>query len=617
MCEKETPKKAKKVPQHECTVVLIDVGSNMKSLVTGVSMSALDYAKKTVDWILTRKVNLVFKIFTESADEFILIFFGTEETKNPFSSNENIVFFETEMQTAKIDWLRMLQNEVKPSTNVEGDFLTALIEGVNFLRSFLENAANDGVIGSNILLLTNLDNRSSAGNEQDLEAVEAIISGITALHTTFNIIGPALRYLDNDLGDKNEKIEKHIKTDLITHEMLLTEVVRRCKGISYSFDETLNMLSRFIPRKVATRGQRFLFQIGADVKIPLIFYKKIQIADMKLHFKKFDSSTASEIKRKSFYEKKEEDVSKVEEDAAVKNSPTTLLKKEDVVKGYTFGSTIVPFNDADFQEYGWKREIRTLSLIQFAKRSEVYFFIRLIGCSNIKLYNTLIYFVLWYGTYTYLVKAGCVALSALVRALIEEDSIAIARYVYNAASLPKLLALFPKISSKGVDMFVGIQLPFYEDFRGLEFPAMELSSSIKGSLFSDFEIGEYDEAYRPKNVPNPKIQRLCEVVKFRALHPGEQLPMADYKTLSNLLSPQPRLMKLSRSTRALLECSFNFCEPLMWIKKYFTLHEIKKTKDHSENTKGFDGDSLFGKDNDTLPASGRFITSDEIKKEDV
>lgn len=32
-------------------------------------------------------------------------------------------------------------------------------------------------------------------------------------------------------------------------------------------------------------------------------------------------------------------------------------------------------------------------------------------------------------------------------------------------------------------MFIGIQLPFYDDFRGLEFPALENSTSeVKGVL---------------------------------------------------------------------------------------------------------------------------------------
>lgn len=42
------------------------------------------------------------------------------------------------------------------------------------------------------------------------------------------------------------------------------------------------------------------------------------------------------------------------------------------VIGYQFGSTIVPYNEEDQNEYGWLRENRCLKLMQFAKRSQVY-----------------------------------------------------------------------------------------------------------------------------------------------------------------------------------------------------------------------------------------------------
>lgn len=42
-----------------------------------------------------------------------------------------------------------------------------------------------------------------------------------------------------------------------------------------------------------------------------------------------------------------------------------------LVAGYKFGTTIVPYNEEDQKEYGWKQENRCLKLIQFTKRSQV------------------------------------------------------------------------------------------------------------------------------------------------------------------------------------------------------------------------------------------------------
>ena len=54
--EERRPKRAKKPPKHECTVVLLDVGPNMADPVPGTSVAAIDLAKEVLDWVFTRKV---------------------------------------------------------------------------------------------------------------------------------------------------------------------------------------------------------------------------------------------------------------------------------------------------------------------------------------------------------------------------------------------------------------------------------------------------------------------------------------------------------------------------------------------------------------------------------
>ncbi|VDD93390.1 unnamed protein product [Enterobius vermicularis] len=563
--------------------------------VRDTSTPAIFYAKEIVDWVLTRK------IFTESPDEFVLVLFGNNETKNPFSSTLNIYYCEEEMQLPTFDWLKYLENEVKVSEEVEGDFLTALIEAVDFMRSSLKSKAENVVTGINILLVTNLLGHNLGGSQEDFDDANAAINGITSLNISLSVIGPDIQCMEENLDDEAmpESEQSVAKEDvkLTFNERLLTHIVEGCKGVAYSFSEALPILQHFVPRRVTARGQRFLFEIGEGVMLPLLFYKKIQLADMNLKFKKFDVSSNSEVKRETVYERicSEDDDTLGNERGFSKPS---LLTKEDVVRGYTFGATIVPFNDADREEYGWKKEVRSLRLIQFSQRSQI------------------LHHYLMDGTAYYCIpppddkslanfadslrqKDGCVAVSALVRALVEEDKVAIARYVYNAASHPRLLALFPKISKKGVDMFIGIQLPFYDDFRGLEFPALENSTSeVKGVLlivwhsflcaeqslavealikamdlsnsYLDPETNEYGEDLRPKNVPNPKLQMLCEAVKFKALHPNERLPRFECRILDELLNPRPQIKEKAN----------------------------------------------FGKDQSSLPSSGHFITTDDLKMEE-
>lgn len=71
-------------------------------------------------------INLNFKIFAESPDEFTLVLFGSERTHNAITSDQNIYFCEEEMQKAKIDWLRLIDKEIKPSSTARGDCMCSI-----------------------------------------------------------------------------------------------------------------------------------------------------------------------------------------------------------------------------------------------------------------------------------------------------------------------------------------------------------------------------------------------------------------------------------------------------------------------------------------------------------
>ncbi|VDM45986.1 unnamed protein product [Toxocara canis] len=606
--DEATFKRSKKTSKHECTVVLLDVGSNMAAPEAGSERCALDLAKEVLDWILTRK------IFSKSPDEFTLILFGSDETRNSFASGtENIYFCEEEMQTAKIDWLKLIDKEVKPSKHVQGDFIAALIVAVDYMRSCLEGAQENEITGRNILLLTNLAGYVEDDLASDSSDAIAIANGMKALDVNFSVIGPSVRSW-GDGGDERIRTSGDIsptKDDVKMEigERILSDIAKRVDGVIYTFKEALPMLQHFVPRKVNIRGQRFFLELGEDLKLPLVLFKKNQEPDMKMNFAKMDQTSGAEVKRQTIYERPVGDDSTQNAALPASNSGPQVLRKEDVIKGYTFGSTVVPFNDEDEKEYGWKRESRCMKLLQFSKRSDI-----------------LEHYLMDGGVYYCIPPAndqeGATAVSALVRAMLEEDSVALVRYVYNAASSPRIMALFPRTSRKGVDMLMGILLPFYEDFRGLEFPpidddlykpkaeqmravealvdAMDLSKS-----YLDPETGEYGEDLRPRNVPNPKLQRVCEAMKHRALHPGEELPEFKSHILNQLFEPRPSLLKLAS-------------EPLAWIKKSFVLQEVpsrKRKGNFNEDPLSIDAFPSFGEDGSSLPADGRFIGVDEVKVE--
>lgn len=56
------------------------------------------------------------------------------------------------------------------------------------------------------------------------------------------------------------------------------------------------MLQKFIRRQTNIRGQKFLLELGENIKLPLYLFKKVQEMDMKFNFEKFDESTKVKVR---------------------------------------------------------------------------------------------------------------------------------------------------------------------------------------------------------------------------------------------------------------------------------------------------------------------------------
>ncbi|VDO21482.1 unnamed protein product [Brugia timori] len=476
------------------------------------------------------------KIFTESVDKFTLMLFGSEVTQNPITTDENIFFYVEEMQQAKIDWLR----------------------GPSFGKL---SKPKDEIIST---------------EESAIELEESKLSNTT----------------------QSFKMEPA--------ERILTDILTQTDGVIYSFAEALPVLQRFVPRKVKVRGQKFYLELGIDFKLPLQMYKKIQPANFKLATQKYASITDVQLKRKTVYEKCVKD-EKVDDgdgsaDSNLSQGSSSKISKEQTIKGYKFGTTIVPYNEEDQKEYGWKPENRCLKLIQFAKRSQI--------LEHYMMDGGACYFIP-----PALDRSACIAISALVNAMIAEDSVALTRYVYSAASHPRIMGLFPRRSKRGVDMFVGIKLPFYEDFRGLDFPQLNSpttepkSDDLKAmhalveamdltKAHFNSETGQFEESLRPRDVPNPKLQNVCNAMKYRALHPNIPLPAFDDKLLGGLLEPNAFLLKRAN-------------ESLNYLKANFPTIESPSKKQHVKEGKE-EILPVIRIDNSVLPESSKFIKTDEM-----
>ncbi|MFH4974477.1 hypothetical protein AB6A40_001186 [Gnathostoma spinigerum] len=447
MDSERTKKVRKSWRKHEITVVLIDVGRNMAAVSNERSQTALDLAKETIDWIITRK------IFSESVDEFTLVLFGSDETRNScLHGIGNIFFCEEELQTAQIDWLRKIENEFKLSSDAEGDYLNALIVAIEYIRLSLETmeeAEKASVTARNILILSNLAGSKADTSNTRIDEINAVVNGIKALDINLNIIGlSSVFLLHNTVSNCEQSQESRPSTNehdftldsskgfikMEDGEKVVRQILRDVGGTAFSFSEALPMLQHFIPRTSDVRGQRFYFELAEDFRLPLMLYKKVQENNLKMKFAKYDSRTDLEIKRETVFEKPAD---KSQCGSQIPHcSANQTLTKADVVKGYLFGKSVMPFNEEDEKEYGWKRETRCLKLIQFTKRSNI-------------LQQYLMDGAAYYCIPDYENQEACTAVAALVDGMIAENVVALVRFVYNASSVPRLCGLFPRLNKKG------------------------------------------------------------------------------------------------------------------------------------------------------------------------
>lgn len=183
------------------------------------------------------------------------------------------------------------------------------------------------------------------------------------------------------------------------------------------------------------------------------------------------------------------------------------------------------------------------------------------------------------------------AFSALVRACVELDCVAVVRFSKTTRTNPSLGALIPAIKisqGKAYECFYYTKLPFIEDLRfhhfanligenGKYHPSQEQEYTVEQviekldlSKFYQDEEGNRIEALKPKQTFNPSLQRFYQCLQCRALNPGKPLPVID-PLVSSYLNPDEDLFKFAEPELA----SIKKCFPLQKTEKH--LNQEKKT----------------------------------------
>ncbi|XP_053692028.1 X-ray repair cross-complementing protein 5-like [Sabethes cyaneus] len=217
---------------------------------------------------------------------------------------------------------------------------------------------------------------------------------------------------------------------------------------------------------------------------------------------------------------------------------------ENLIKGYMYGSTVVPYDSQ--MDIDYKSGEQRLSCLGFTAAGNIleeYF------CGT--------------GTYVVVARKDCAAsetkLTALIKAMHEQDLVMIATRVYRRDTRPKINALMPAYR-KRYPCLVMLELCFQEELALIKFPPL-LSNKFKPTEAQyevidklidsmdlmdalDDETGS-KEAFALNKTLNSVHQHMNRSVAHRALYPNTPLPTMDQE-LKSLVDVPPKIRERSK-----------------------------------------------------------------------
>ncbi|XP_047480476.1 X-ray repair cross-complementing protein 5-like [Penaeus chinensis] len=539
-----------KAQPGEGIVVVLDVGPGVRA---STETSFFSQAKKCLTNILQRKM------FAEKCkDQVGVVLFGTDGTDNNLASGDQYQHITVLREIMTVDWDMMNEVDQVPFGKARADWLDALVVAMDLMHD------PDGMRYSSkkIVLMTDF-----SGEFSDDQASK-IIAGLNNSGIELSVIGPEIVDEDNSDDDDmdgpgssngapksgnpmnwNGKPKSAIQ---LAGEALITRIVSEVDGIICSFDEAIPQLIFFQKKSAGSANWNTVLDIGPDFQIAITGKIKVKHSTVptwkKMHA---HDETAAIISETSYHR---------HDDAQ------TAVDEAEVIMGYKYGTTLVPFSDEDAQMKFSSDSPRALSVLGFTRSSNV--------CHNRRAGDQVLVVTAREGDET-----AAVALSSLIQALVELDMVAITRRIYNKNSNPVMGVLFPEVTKK-YECLIWIPLPFQEDIRLFTFPSLqrlteklaEKEKQAMDDLISCMDLSGHDddeEELEPTTVLNPQLQHYYNVLTHRAIHPHDPLPPpADH--VLNILKPPESLCEGRDRVAPALQTAFP------------TKRVVKKTKDKAD-----------------------------------
>lgn len=526
-------------------MLILDVGKDTTIRSGKNDETFFERAKGCVTKIVQRK------IFSKPQDEVGLVLMGTDDTSNALNIEcggyEHIA---EAFELGPCNWkmLRILETRIQPSKGANANWFDALLVATNFLKV---GAQAKKFATLKIILISKL----SCAVEMEDGELDSFVDKLTKMPCELNIINDNVEHQPG--SDEQDEDEPEFEAlgifsqrgnrskEQRKNEKLLADIVFKSNGALCNIDSAELLLVHFERKVTRAAPWNCMLTIGTKLQISISAYLLISEEKGLGSFKTESVDPNAFVKLKTDY---------------FKNDKIFEPDYDNIIKGYMYGSTVVPYDSQ--MDFDYKSGEQCLACLGFTAAG-----------------NILEEYLCGTGTHVVVAKKDCAAseakLTSLVKAMIELDVVMIATKVYRRDTRPKINVLMPTFRRR-YPCLTMLELVFQEEVALLKFPPLlsnkhkptdaqyeaieNLIDSMDLMNGLDDETGS-KEAFALHKTLNPIHQHVYRTVAHRAIHPKTPLPAMD-EELRKLVDVPPKIRERSK-------------EALEDIKNLFPLKEIK------------------------------------------
>ncbi|KAK4186558.1 SPOC like C-terminal domain-containing protein [Podospora australis] len=584
----------------EATVYIIDLGESMADCHNGRDESDLDFGMRYVWDKISTTVAANRKTWTLG-----VVGLNTDETNNPQDAQqlqgyEHISVLQ-EIGPMTMTSLRGLKSQIVPCTTSSGDAISAVVVAQSMIETYTKKLKYN----RKIILVTNGespiddDNVADVAERLNQNNVQLIIVGV-------DFDDPEYGFKEEDKSSLKRRNEKSLR-----------KLADACNdGVVGTMQQAVEEL--VIPRLKPVRPFKAYdgpLTLGDPSKHASALSIQVERYFKTKRATPPSASTVVDADRSAFTQTQGFD----DEDTEMGGTGFSGVKQmrtyrvddpdapggkrdvefEELEKGYQYGRTVVHISESDFSitKYETKKGFSIIGFIPFSSYDP---FINMgeTGLIVASKFN----------------EHAETALSALIHALFEVESYAVARYVNKDGAQVQILLLKPNPGIEDeFECLYDVPLPFAEDVRAYQFPPLDKVLTVTGGVLkehrllpnkdlneamSDFvdamdltsfdvdedgnpvEYAPIDENY------NPVIHRINQAIRARAVDPDSPIgPPAEI--LLRFSQPPAKLIKKAKSE---IEVLVDAAE----VKKVPEKGKGRFKKNTVKPLSGLDIDSLLG-----------------------